>query len=321
MTLASLVGPEVVESADCECGLYSAPITIMIGSNDADSPDHNLMLESNSNHPAFASWKSSAARFSRLILACLSFSLTIGLWLGAPLSLAQELPAKANDSAAPSNFVGSDRCAQCHTAEHKDWLSSQHAVAMQEATEQTVLGRFDGVTFSKDDVTSTFYKKDGKFWVRTDGPDGALGDFQIRYTFGIWPLQQYLIELPGGRIQALGIAWDARSKEEGGQRWYHLYPDHKLKAGDPLHWTGIDQNWNYQCAWCHSTNLKKNYDQVSRRFSTTWSEISVGCEACHGPGSGQINAGFKTSSAICPHLRSSMARTLLGLNGWPRSLT
>ncbi|SFV33222.1 doubled CXXCH domain-containing protein [Hyphomicrobium facile] len=195
---------------------------------------------------------------------------------------------KPTDPVAHPDFAGSNRCAQCHAAEHNDWLSSQHAVAMQEATEQTVLGRFDGTTFSNENVTSKFYKSDGKFWVRTDGPDAALGDFEISYTFGVWPLQQYLIKLPGGRFQALGIAWDARSKEDGGQRWFHLYPDRKLKAGDPLHWTGIDQNWNYQCAWCHSTNIKKNYDQTSGSFRTTWSEISVGCEACHGPGSEHV---------------------------------
>ncbi|MBS0237828.1 MAG: tetratricopeptide repeat protein [Proteobacteria bacterium] len=253
------------------------------------------MLESNISHTAFAAWCRRAAKFSALALACWALFLIFGFWFGTSLPLAQELPAKAVDPVAHLDFIGSVRCAQCHAAEHKDWLGSQHAVAMQVATEETVLGRFDGVTFSKDDVTSTFYRKDGKFWVRTDGPDGALGDFEIKYTFGVWPLQQYLIEFPGGRIQALGIAWDARAKEEGGQRWYHLYPDHKLKAGAPQHWTGIDQNWNYQCAWCHSTNIKKNYDQVRGSFSTTWSEISVGCEACHGPGSNHWAWATKSS--------------------------
>jgi predicted CXXCH cytochrome family protein len=216
-------------------------------------------------------------------------------WSGRSFSQVHSAPNTSGAATSTAAFVGSATCEQCHATEHKDWLSSQHAVAMQEAAEQTVLGRFDGITFGEDDVTSTFYRKDGKFWVRTDGPDGALGDFQIRYTFGVSPLQQYLIELPGGRLQALGIAWDARSKEEGGQRWYHLYPDHKLKAGDPLHWTGIDQNWNYQCAWCHSTNLKKNYDQASQRFNTTWSEISVGCEACHGPASNHVAWASKSN--------------------------
>ena len=121
-----------------------------------------------------------------------------------------------------------------------------------------------------------------------------MADFEVRYTFGLSPLQQYLIEMPKGRLQALGIAWDARPKEEGGQRWFALYPDRKLASGDPLHWTGIDQNWNYQCAFCHSTNLKKNYDDASASFHTSWSEISVGCEACHGPASHHAAWAAKT---------------------------
>ncbi|WP_244531172.1 tetratricopeptide repeat protein [Hyphomicrobium facile] len=246
------------------------------------------MLRRDMNHSACSIRWRSAARASWLILTYLALSLTVNFWLETPRSHAEEAQVKPTDPVAHPDFAGSNRCAQCHAAEHNDWLSSQHAVAMQEATEQTVLGRFDGTTFSNENVTSKFYKSDGKFWVRTDGPDAALGDFEISYTFGVWPLQQYLIKLPGGRFQALGIAWDARSKEDGGQRWFHLYPDRKLKAGDPLHWTGIDQNWNYQCAWCHSTNIKKNYDQTSGSFRTTWSEISVGCEACHGPGSEHV---------------------------------
>ena len=107
-----------------------------------------------------------------------------------------------------------------------------------------------------------------KFLVRTDGPDGALHEYEIAYTFGVYPLQQYLIAMPGGRLQALGIAWDARPKEQGAQRWIHLYPDQKLPAGDRLHWTGRDQTWNYQCADCHSTGLTKNYDLAADTYAT-----------------------------------------------------
>ncbi len=218
----------------------------------------------------------------------------LALWLVAfqfiaAIGLAAETaenPAHNDDHKL--QFVGSAACSSCHAREYADWKSSQHHVAMQEATDQTVLGDFRGATFSKDGVESTFFKRDGKFWVHTDGPDGKLDDFEIRYTFGVYPLQQYLVALPGGRYQALGIAWDSRSKEDGGHRWYHLYPDQSLKSGNPLHWTGIDQNWNYQCAWCHSTNLQKNYDVNRKTFQTTWSEVSVGCEACHGPASGHI---------------------------------
>jgi predicted CXXCH cytochrome family protein len=121
--------------------------------------------------------------------------------------------------------------------------------------------------------------------VRTDGPDGKLADFEINYTFGVWPLQQYLIGFPGGRYQTLGVAWDARTKNEGGQRWFHVYPNEKVDHTDQLHWTGLYQNWNLECAACHSTGLRKGYDAAGNTYKTTFSEIDVACEACHGPGS------------------------------------
>lgn len=195
-------------------------------------------------------------------------------------------PAQGGD--AEPAFVGSAACGACHQGEMAAWRNSHHDLAMAEATEQSVLGDFDGATFTYGDVTSRFFKRDGKFFVHTDGADGKLADFQIRYTFGFYPLQQYLIAFPDGRMQALGIAWDSRPKDKGGQRWFHLYPDQKLKAGDPVHWTGIDQTWNFQCAECHSTELRKNYDAAKDTYATTWAEIDVACEACHGPGSAHV---------------------------------
>ncbi|MGH8618181.1 MAG: tetratricopeptide repeat protein [Burkholderiales bacterium] len=188
----------------------------------------------------------------------------------------------------PAAYVGGQACAACHAPEHAAWKGSHHDLAMQVANEQTVLGNFANAKFTAGGVTSTFFRRDVRYYVNTDGPDGKLADFEIKHTFGVTPLQQYLIELPGGRVQALGIAWDSRPQAQGGQRWFHLYPAQPPKAGDRLHWTGLDQNWNYQCADCHSTNLKKNYDAGKREFHTTWSEINVSCEACHGPASNHV---------------------------------
>ena len=227
--------------------------------------------------------------------------LLLGLAVDISPANAQNWQSPAAKSGAEAHFVGSKQCLTCHASEHADWSASQHKAAMEKATANSVLGNFDGATFSKDGIESRFFKKDGKFWVRTDGPDGKLADFEVRYTFGVAPLQQYLIELPGGRLQALGIAWDTRPKVVGGQRWYALYPDRKLVAGDPLHWTGIDQNWNYQCAWCHSTNLQKNYNRATSTFDTTWSEISVGCEACHGPASKHLKWAKSNGSQTYDH--------------------
>lgn len=192
------------------------------------------------------------------------------------------------EPAAEPTYLGGAVCATCHPAEQKAWAGSHHDRAMAEATPDNVLGDFDNATFRHAGIMSRFFRKDGAHMVRTDGPDGRLHDYRIKYTFGFKPLQQYLIEFPGGRLQALGIAWDSRPREEGGQRWFHLYPDRMLRAGDPLHWTGIDQVWNYQCADCHSTNVRKNYDETGERYATTWTDINVTCEACHGPGSNHV---------------------------------
>ena len=159
---------------------------------------------------------------------------------------------------------------------------------MQTASDSSVLGNFNDAKFTYAGTTSTFSKRDGKFIVNTDGPDGQLHDYEIGYTFGVHPLQQYLIDFPDGRKQALSIAWDSRPKEAGGQRWFHLYPKDNVKAGDWLHWTNYSQNWNFTCAECHSTDLKKNYEPASNTYKTTWAEINVACEACHGPGSNHI---------------------------------
>lgn len=160
---------------------------------------------------------------------------------------------------------------------------------MQEATAASVLGDFANTTFRKDGVASSFFKRGDKFMVRTDGPDGQLTDYEVSHTFGIYPLQQYLIPFPGGRYQVLPIAWDARSKGEGGQRWFHLYPKQKVDYQDSLHWTGVYHNWALQCAECHSTNLRKGYDAASQTYKTTFSEINVACEACHGPASVHVD--------------------------------
>ncbi len=195
---------------------------------------------------------------------------------------------QAAKSATAASYVGGERCAECHADEAQAWRGSHHAEAMQVANGSTVLGNFNDAHFAKDGVTSTFFKKDSKFYVRTDGPDGKPEAFNLPYTFGVYPLQQYLVPFPGGRMQSFAVAWDSRNKDNNGQRWFHLYPDQKMTAAHPLHWTGRNQTWNYMCADCHSTNLRKNYDLAKDTYATTSSEVDVSCESCHGPGSNHV---------------------------------
>jgi Flp pilus assembly protein TadD len=240
--------------------------------------------------PAPAPPPPSRRRVPRLALAALVVVVGTGVvaWYLLRTPPPPAPPPAAAPSREPAIYVGGAACAECHLPEAERWRQSQHAAAMAPATDATVAGDFRDARFAHAGVTSTFFRRDGRFMVRTDGADGKPADHEIKYAFGVEPLQQYLVELPGGRLQALGIAWDARPPASGGQRWFHLYPDRKLKAGDPLHWTGIDQNWNYQCADCHSTNLRKGYTEPTRTFGTTWTDLNVACEACHGPGSNHV---------------------------------
>ncbi len=196
-------------------------------------------------------------------------------------------PAQINAD-LKAHYVGRASCKHCHEKQYALYTGSDHDMAMDIATDNTVLGDFNNASFTHHGVTSKFYRRDGKFFVFTEGLKGEFHEFEIKYVFGYSPLQQYLIEFPRGSYQMLPLCWDTRHAKEGGQRWFHIYGDERIKAGDILYWTQNSQNWNYMCAECHSTNLKKNYDYKTETYNTTWSEIDVSCEACHGPGSRHV---------------------------------
>lgn len=189
------------------------------------------------------------------------------------------------------NYVGRESCIACHQEQAALFTDSHHDLAMDVANESTVLADFD-FTLEHHGLRSRMYRDGERFMVRTDGPDGEMADFEVKYVFGVFPLQQYMVEMPQsspakegsvGRLQVLRESWDVEE-----ERWFYLNPpdvDERLDGDDPLHWTGITQRWNTTCAQCHSTNLQKNYHVSSQSFSTTFSEIDVSCEACHGPGS------------------------------------
>lgn len=201
----------------------------------------------------------------------------------------------------PGGYAPAEGCKGCHAEQAKDWSQSDHTWALRDATLQNVLGDFRNVRFVDAGSETRFFRKAGKFLVNTEGADGKAQDFEIRYTFGHYPLQQYLVAFPGGKLQALTVAWDSRPKAQGGQRWFSLYPGQRFKPGDSLHWTGRYQNWNAMCADCHSTNLQKHYDDRTDTFASTWHEQTVGCQGCHGPAQAHVEwAGKYPPSATAP---------------------
>ncbi len=192
----------------------------------------------------------------------------------------------AGDDPVPTaDFIGAQACGSCHQQQFNDWQHSHHDLAMQEVNEKTVLGDFNHAIFTFHHTTAEFYTKNNHYFVKTQNEKGILTEYKILYTFGFTPLQQYLVDFGKGKLQALSIAWDSRPKVEGGQRWYHLQASQgEIPFDDMLHWTGNYFNWNSRCAECHSTGFEKNFDDKKLTYNSTWTDIDVACESCHGAG-------------------------------------
>lgn len=211
-------------------------------------------------------------------------------------------------------YIGTQQCKTCHQQAYNDWQGSHHDWAMKEANAQTVLGDFSGVEFDHYGEKTRLFKEGENYFVETDNAEGKRQRFKIAYTFGFYPLQQYLIPFEDGRYQALNVTWDSRPKAEGGQRWFHLYPNEPVPFDDQLHWTGPYHNWNSRCADCHSTQLQRNYNAANNSYDTSWFEINVGCEACHGPG--QAHLDWLQSDRKAPH--HGFAQSISAVGEWLR---
>lgn len=194
---------------------------------------------------------------------------------------------EAVDNVGHNSYVGSASCRECHPNEHHQWQLSDHFKAMQIANDSTVLGDFN-TSYTADGITSRFFKRDGKFFINTQNEKGDYQDYEVLYTFGYYPLQQYITDFPNGKKQVFRQSWDSRKKQ-----WFHQYAGEVIPPDDYLHWTQAGQNWNLMCASCHSTNLQKNLDPYSDSYHTTYSELTVGCESCHGAAGAHVQSKGK----------------------------
>ena len=212
---------------------------------------------------------------------------TVVIVLSIPLSLLLNRNVSQTQEIEKAVFTGGKACIECHQKEYRLWKGSDHDSAMAVASDTSVAGDFNNAEFTFNGKTSKFYKRAGKFYVFTEGIGGKMEEYQVAYTFGIRPLQQYLIPFGNGKYQCLPIAWNTITK-----KWFHMagmiYQPDDLKPDNWLYWTNQAQNWNSMCAECHSTNLQKNFDLKTKSYNTTWQDINVNCEACHGPGSTHI---------------------------------
>lgn len=243
---------------------------------------------------------------------------TLLLSLMALTMAAMAAMANAGEKANPrSNQV----CMDCHASEASHWLRSDHAKAMAVADNTSVLGDFDNHSVSHHGQKALFFVNEGVFQV-TISYDEIATTYPVQYTFGHYPLQQYLVETEAGRLQILPFAWDSRDTNEGGQRWYHNYSHEEIRPEDRLHWRQPLQNWNGMCADCHSDGLQRHYDPQNNKFDSQWDNINVGCLSCHGDQSAHVTAQQQRTDKPAKSVTSSATSEspLLPAGQWLREL-
>lgn len=212
------------------------------------------------------------------VLACLT-PLVIAVIVGTSRWRAKPKPAPISDATVFGAYGKSPSCQACHEEEFKNWQGSHHALA-----ERAVDVKLDRTAFEPTrsiphgSQQSAARIADGQIELVTQGLGGTNQPFTIARVIGVDPLLQYLLPAGGGRLQASELCFDPKRLE-----WFNVYGEEDRQPGEWGHWTGRGMNWNFMCATCHNTRLRKNYDVRTDTYATTMAELGVGCEACHGP--------------------------------------
>ncbi|MEW6304117.1 MAG: tetratricopeptide repeat protein [Verrucomicrobiota bacterium] len=188
-------------------------------------------------------------------------------------------PKREDDAAVFARYAGSQSCRECHAEAFQLWADSHHALAERPLKPEVDRAAFEPAqTFQHGTQQSEARLTNGVFEIVTLGLHRERKAYPIARVIGVDPLRQFLIEAPGGRWQCLEVTLDPQHNE-----WFDVFGNEDRQPGEWGHWTGRGMNWNTMCAACHNTRLRKNYDEATDSYATAMAEMSVGCEACHGP--------------------------------------
>ncbi len=187
---------------------------------------------------------------------------------------------------ATTTYVGSKACGQCHPREFTRWQDSAHAWAMRRSRPDESVADFDDASVSFGNAGLAAMQSDGQqLTARIIEPGSQPKQVVMRYFFGHEQIEQHVVQTERGRYQALPFGFDTKRRD-----WFDIFKDDPRRPGDWGHWTGRGMTANSECIFCHSTGYKRNYDLQTDSYRSSWAEMAVGCEACHGPGASHAGA-------------------------------
>jgi len=275
--------------------------------------------------------KASAAGFRRRLSGFIGVACCLGalilvvrlIWNDPP---AGNQPVPAPDmTAAPPNrpvelptgdYVGSAACQGCHPNQHGTWSDSYHRRMTQAATEESVLGDFNNVRLSAQDLDVRLFKEGSQFMAELvfSGADKHI--FRVVMTTGSHNQQVYwLASLTDPRQMILPYLYLVPER-----RWI---PRHSafvntmcLVDRPELSVFKADfDRWKTICIKCHATHGQPNpVDEAGRPLPLPRvAEFGISCEACHGPGAAHVRANRDSGAtangvvnpARLPHDRAS----------------
>lgn len=232
---------------------------------------------------------SSLSNMSGLGLSLRAAGLLVLFVLAAPGSLrGQEVP----------RYVGPDVCTKCHASVHQQWGESLHSKILQPATRSSVLGDFGAGKIALHDSKYSIQFRNGKYYIAESDLTGKPEEHVIQYTLGSRRVQHYLTTLPDGRIVVLPPTWDVLRKT-----WVS-----SDEIENPEESAGV-QVWNKSCYSCHVSGEQKNFDLEHDRYATTWRDLSIDCESCHGPGSEHVETA--SAKALDAETRAKIKQTIV----------
>jgi len=202
--------------------------------------------------------------------------LVSGLGLSFLLAIALPLLGQSDNG-----NVGAAACAKCHAVINHQWAGSLHGKMMRRATTESVEGDFSRGKVALHGSSYVVQHRDGKYYVTESELNNKATEHLIDYTLGSKRIQHYLTTLPDGRVLILPTTWDNIAK-----KWVHVgdVQNPEEDASGPI------QVWNKSCYSCHVSQADKNFDAQQLRYQTTWQDLGINCESCHGPGREHVAA-------------------------------